>query len=647
MTTLVGTLGSHRGFRLGFLVVAVCFIAVTLFAFVADLGDAEPNPVDFGETTQSGIAAEHQLEFADRGLALPRAQVFYSQYQFVVGYTGVENAVMALQQTGHEQQFGYPIAMYVSDFQGTDLSLTSEGYLEPDAPAGWTDAESAVFVIDSAARTPVGDSVVPFSTEKAAETFVSQYGGEVVDWATLRKSAFDVDDAAVVRDRVDTQHAAADDNVTRAQSIADRDGPTLVVGEDGETAQETIETAPAEATIHFPPGTYTEHVEIDKPLTLSGENATLAGHENGTVITVSADDVTITGITVTGVGNATDSRALAEEAEQREDVEEWEQRSVASYGYGDAGIRIEETSGLYIADVVVESPAHGILLRDVSGSVVERTTVHGNEDPTDGLMGLISIRSPVVVQNSTFDGGLDGIYVHRAHETVIRNSTFLDNRFGVHYMYTSDGLTAENDFRGQTTAGLTVMSTANGHALVANDVRDATRGIAPGGSHSYIAENVIAFNDQGISTSADNSLYERNVIYENDVGMRAGSLQPSNRVVANDVVANDEPATTTSGPLYIWSHDGKGNYWGDADILPTRDSYTPTDPIDGAAHVTEGAVTLASSPAATLLDSFRDATPGMREATIMDTAPRDEPFQPTVLEQLREEAGASGGERDD
>jgi len=135
-------------------------------------------------------------------------------------------------------------------------------------------------------------------------------------------------------------------------------------------------------------------------------------------------------------------------------------------------------------------------------------------------------------------------------------------------------------------------------------------------------------------------VYERNVVYGNDVGFRASSLRPTNRVVNNDIVANDEPVTTSTGPLYLWSHEGTGNYWGGAQVRPGQGSYVPTDPIDGNQHRTGGTATLAASPAARLLNSLRDTTPGIRDATVMDTAPLSEPVRPDVLAALR---GAGDG----
>lgn len=636
MTTVLRMLSRSSRLRHGLLVLALVGIAVAAGAFALDTEGATPDPVAFGETTTTGLAAEDRRVLSDRNLSVPRVEVFYSQYKYVVGYWGVEYAVTSLNQEGHEQQFGYPIAVYVSDFAGTNVSLTDGGYLRTETDPGWVDASAATFVVGSEARTPSGGTVVPFGSEVAAESFATVHGGETADWERVQRRAFDIDDVATVRERVTDRHARADERVASARDRLDRD-PVLVVGEDGDTIQGTIDAAPPNATVRLPAGTYDEKPVVDKPLTLRGESATVRGDGNGSVLRVTADGVAVTGVSVTGVGDRLEPPESVGDDDTATDSGRWDSAVELAYGYADAGIVANGTSDLYVGNVTVETPANGVLLRNADRTVVEGLTVEGADHWSDGLMGLMALRSPVIVQNSTFDAGRDGVYLHRAHGTVVRDSTFLDNRFGVHYMYTSDALTADNSMRRQTSGGLTIMTSSTRHAVVGNDIRNASSAILPTGSRNYFAGNVLAHSGLGIATATDNSLYERNVIYGNDVGLRADSLRPTNRVVANDIVANDRHAETTTGPLYIWTHDGRGNYWGGATGGPGGGAYTPTDPIQGQQHRVTGAAALASSPAMRLIESFRGAAPGMRDATIVDTAPRAQPVQPDVLAALRSE----------
>ena len=634
----------RRALAVGVFVLLVVFVG----AFVLDAEDNRPDPVSFDDTTTLGIPDEDRLALRERGLSVPEVQVFYSQYIYVVGYEGVERAVETLQEPEHEQQFGQPLTIYVTDYSGTDIEVTTEGYLDVTGQSGWVSADEAWFVVGSDARTPVSETVVPFSTESDAQAFAETYGGSVESWSSVRTHDFDLDDAAAVRENVPELHDRADERLAAVQPLLDRDVST-VVGEDEPTVQEAIDSAPADSTVLVPEGTYDEHVEIDQPITLQGENATLQGDGNGTVLEITHDDAAVTGIDITGVGDETRGEPDAEEDEDEHVTEEdtdaggddWESAVETGYGYSDAGIWVVGAEGVYVHDVRIETPASGVLYRDAPEGVVERLAIEGADVPMDGFMGVLSIRSPVVVEDSTFDGGRDGIYLHRADESVIRNSTFVDNRFGVHFMYTSDSLIADNVARGQTSAGITIMTNPARNAVVGNDVQQAVDGIIPGGSRSYIADNIVAHNDRGMMGGTSQSVYEGNVIYGNNLGMRSGSILPSNVIRDNDFVDNDEHASAGIGPLRVWTDEGEGNYWDGAhgDVVgDTLDrSYSPTDPVEKRFHRTDGSRTLGESPAAKALAEIRATSPGLRQGSIVDTAPLAEPANPDVLAALSEE----------
>jgi parallel beta-helix repeat protein len=628
VTVAVGVLlrDPRVGYALG--VVAVLFLAVAVGSFGVSVEETTPDPASFDDALTAGLAGEERFTLAEEDLVVPRAQVFYSQYRYVVGYHGIEHALAEFDQPGHAQQFGYPIAVYVWDFADTGVALSEDGYLHTDEKPGWTDAETAQFVVDSEARTPAGETAVPFSSVAAARSFADRFGGRVVDWTALQDHPFDVDDAAVVRSRVDDQRQSADERVSAARPLADRE-VSVTVGEGAPTIQAAIDAAPPETAVRIPPGTYDETLVVDKPLTLRGESATIRGNGTGSVIRVTGDDAAVVGVSISGVGNRTSADEAAGEGG-------WDETIASAYGYGDAGITVVEANRTYIAGVAIETPANGILLRDVGRGVVERVAVDGTENWEDGFMGVLSVRSPVVVQASTVDGGRDGVYLHHAPGSVIRNNTFRENRFGVHFMYTSDSLIADNVARSQEIAGITIMTDPTRNAVVGNEVRNAKNGIIPGGSRSYVAENVVANNGRGLTTSASNSLYERNVIYGNDLGVRTDTVLPSNRVVGNDFVANAVSVEAGGGPLRIWTHRGDGNYWADAvgRVGGVPGSYSPTDPVDGQSHRTAGTLSLSSSPAATALDAVRDTAPGMRDGDVLDTAPRAEPVRPDVVAAL-------------
>jgi len=621
---------------------------VVVGAFAADAGSARPDPVAFDETVGVGLTMEAEQIARAADASVPRAQVFYSQFRYVVGYAGVDRLAAAIDAPDRARQFGYPLAVYVSDYSPVSVQCDENGLLHTSASPGWTPAGEAHYVVDSDARDPAGPVIVPFSDRADAVAFTERCGGRVTDWMTVRDRPAPADAASAVRGAVDARHDRADRQVAAARERRDRP-VSVVVGRDAPTLQAAIDRAPPNTTVRVPAGTYAGNVTVDKPLTLrgagtraAGGNATvLDGNGNGTVITVAADGVAIVGFEVVGVGNTTvGSPANASQS--------WDAHVRQSYGRSDAALTATNVSGLCVANVSVDTPASGFVLLRTPDAVVEHVSVNGTDYWRDGFMGVIAMYEAVVVQDSTFDGGRDGVYLHRADGTVVRNNTFRDDRFGTHLMYTSNALVADNDARDQLYAGVVVMTDPTGNAIVGNDVRHSNSGILTAGSGSYVARNVVVDTARGITTNAGQSLYEHNVLYHNEVGMTASTIVPSNRVVDNDFVANDRHATAGPGPLRIYTHEGRGNYWSGAYDLgvaggPTlARPYSPTDQVDRRLDRTEAAVVLREAPGVRGLRAFRGTTPGFRSASIVDTAPLSEPANPELLAMARNDTTDGG-----
>jgi nitrous oxidase accessory protein NosD len=208
-------------------------------------------------------------------------------------------------------------------------------------------------------------------------------------------------------------------------------------------------------------------------------------------------------------------------------------------------------------------------------------------------------------------------------------------------MYTSRGTVADNTIR-DVRAGVIIMTRPIENVVVGNDVRDSEYGLVPVGSDSYYARNVLVDNGHGLAVSGHRSVYEENVVAGNAVGVRATTLFPTNWVVRNDIVDNDQQVETGRGPLRTWSRGDEGNYWGslpipDADGDGTLDRpYRPTGPVDGALREQPAAWTVSQAPSVVALRSTGTDLSGLRAAGVVDQSPRASPVQPTVLANVTE-----------
>nr|WP_246066456.1 right-handed parallel beta-helix repeat-containing protein [Halorubrum cibi] len=626
-------------FGRAFLVVAVLAVlagVATAGAYAADPSTATPDPVAYDDAVELGLSSETD-ELMAGSARIPRVQVFYSQLQYVVGYNGIESFATTLDGDRTERQFGYPLVVYVETFDDGNPGVTDGGLFEAERATEWVPADDAAYVVGSAASSPAGETVVPFSERANAERFAAEHGGRVVDWRAVRDRSFDVDSAATVRSMAPARWVEADERIADATAKersgedggGDRVGDVIVVGEDAPTIDAAARAAPPNATVVVPPGTYEETVTVNESVTIAGEDARVRGDGNGSVIAVRAPNVTLSGLSIDGVGNRTRDPEAAREAAEEDGT--WDTNIQLGYGHGDAGILAVDAPGLLVDDVAVETNASGVLLREGSDAVIRDLRVDGSDDWRDGFMGVTGMESRVTVTDSRFEGGRDGVYLHRADGSVIRNSTFVGNRYGTHLMYTGDALIADNAFRNAEFGGITVMTRPSGNAIVGNDVRDSGAGIQASGTRSYVGYNTLADNGLGFSTSARGSLYERNVAVDNEVGAHATTVVPSSRVVANDFVGNDRHAEAGPGALRVWAAGDRGNYWEGANVglhEPGERAYRPTAPVDAALHREPAAAAVRESPAAALLDRLYGTVPGARSGSIVDPSPAPEPYAP-------------------
>jgi nitrous oxidase accessory protein NosD len=560
-------------------------------------------------------------------IIIPRAEVFYSQYRYVVGYYGIGSLVDELNREGNERQFGRPLTIYVTDFAGIDPVVGADGLLKfpahRDRTLPWVKAEEAVFVIDSEARTTGGPAVVPFSSAEAARTFVEAHGGRMVEWAELRTMRFGTLQASRsgMADARANLTAWADETVADQQSLLDRP-VSVTVGSDTADLQTVIDDAPPNTTVRLAPGTHDGNLTIDKPLTIRGSGAEthLNGDGTGSVIRVTAPRVAVADLSITGVGNNTSVSALPGYET------DWDYRVKLGYGYGDAGVEFDSATDSLVHDVEIETPANGVLFRYSHGSVVDDVSVDGTEVWADGFMGVMVFESRVVIQESTFRGGRDGVYTHRSDGLVIRDNRMAGLRFGVHEMYTSNALVANNSVT-DSNVGVIVMTRPVGNMLIDNEVTASRAGLSVAGAASYVAGNTVETNDYGLLVASRRSIYEHNRIVDNAVGIRSSTLIPTNRITANDLLNNDRHVLAVLGPLRIWP----GNYWAGAPGID-RDgdgrlerAYRPSGVVDGRIHRVDATPTLVRSPAVDAIRSLQELVPGLRSTGVLDPAPRARP----------------------
>jgi nitrous oxidase accessory protein len=377
----------------------------------------------------------------------------------------------------------------------------------------------------------------------------------------------------------------------------------------GEAAlQEAVSSAAAHDVLQLGAGTYRGPVVIDRPLTLLGTAGTVIdGGGRGSVITVSAPDVVLRGLTLRNSG--------------------------ASLATEDAGIFVDRQGDkAVIEDNRLEENLIGVYLKGPENAVVRRNTIRGRRDLrlNERGNGVHIWNAPgSIVEDNDIRFGRDGIFATTSRQNVFRNNRFRDLRFAVHYMYTDDSEISGNVSIGNH-IGFAIMYShrlrvfgntsdgdrdhgfllnyANASQFIRNRVRDG------GGKCVFIY-------------NANKNRFHENLFEGCDIGIHFTAGSERNEISGNAFVGNRTQVKYVGTRHVEWSASGRGNFWSDnngfdldGDGIGDR-PYHPNDLVDQILWRHPMAKLLLNSPALHVLRWAQSAFPTLYPGGVTDSAP--------------------------
>jgi nitrous oxidase accessory protein len=334
------------------------------------------------------------------------------------------------------------------------------------------------------------------------------------------------------------------------------------------TLQERIEMAAGGETIRLEAGVHDGPILINKPLALIGEKgAEIRGNGSGNVVTVAADDVTVSGFRIAGSG-----LRLSDD---------------------DAAVFVTGNRAR-IDNCVIADSLHGIYLKKVSGAQILNNRIEGktalalSDEPVEKAIGsstencdttLVSNRRGNGIHQWNCEGNLirgneisearDGIYFSFTNNSRVENNLVHHVRYGLHYMY-SDGNVFENNTFSENAAGAAIMFSKDlvvrGNRFVNNRGHRAYGLIFQSSDRSTLEQNEITENAVGLSFNQCNAnKVIANRVAQNYIGLRVGSNSDDNQFTENIFVRNLHPVETGGSDVSgtRWSVNGVGNFWGD------------------------------------------------------------------------------------
>jgi len=291
-------------------------------------------------------------------------------------------------------------------------------------------------------------------------------------------------------------------------------------------------------------------IDINKPVILVGKKwPVLDGAGKGSVVTINAPDVTISGFVVRGSGDSLDQE--------------------------NAGIVVIAPRATISGNHLQET-LFGIYLRHADGSLIENNEV--------GSLALVLPRrgdgirvwysNDVTIAGNNIDKGRDVVLWYSERLTVSHN-TVTNGRYGLHFMYCDDALIEGNRLL-HNSVGAFLMYSRRMH-LLRNTIA-FNRGPSGYGvglkdmDDALVVDNL--FLDNRIGAHLDNSpreidsigQFRGNVFGYNDIGVNLLPAVQRNQFSDNSFVENQEQVGVAGGGQLQgnwWTVAGVGNYWSD------------------------------------------------------------------------------------
>jgi nitrous oxidase accessory protein len=324
----------------------------------------------------------------------------------------------------------------------------------------------------------------------------------------------------------------------------------LASAQPADLLQARIDAAPRGSTLIVPAGQYAGPIVITGPLRVIADgDARIDGQGIGSVVTIAGDDVRFQGFTVRNSG-----RQVTEEA---------------------AGIKVtgsrHRVEGNRVRDVYF-----GIHIGNGTGTIVADNEIvpgerHGAR-PGHGISAW-HVREAQILRNRV-SHSRDGIYLSFTEHVLVASNTVTDSRYGLHSMYSQHARFEDNEVAGNLLGAALMMS--DSLEFRRNRIRDHRDGSAAYGVllkdiGSLVAEgNTIVANRVGIyaesvfTDATKAAVFTGNLIAGNEVGLALQSTAAltitGNRIAEN--LTDVRPLGRQLSPGMRWTHDGRGNSWG-------------------------------------------------------------------------------------
>jgi nitrous oxidase accessory protein len=308
--------------------------------------------------------------------------------------------------------------------------------------------------------------------------------------------------------------------------------------------QPLLDAAPAGSTLRLEPGLYAGPAVIAKPMALRGRpGAIVDGGGVGTVLSVEADGVTVSGLTLRNSGDRAD--------------------------LVDAGLSLAGSNGV-VDGLVIDDCLYGIRLQQANGNVVRRNRITSKAVPEERRGDAVRVwySTDNLFEANDIVGVRDGFAVEANGNRLVGNSV-RGSRYGVQILQSTRTEVVGNRFDGNAVGVMSIFSEDT--SIEANFIRSG-RDIAGQGvvlkdssrvrvvDNRLLSNSVAVYLDGSPGDPDDVDLFRGNRIAFSGIAVMLHSDLAGNVFEANDFIGNHAEVAVRGGASAskaVW----RGNHW--------------------------------------------------------------------------------------
>ncbi len=311
--------------------------------------------------------------------------------------------------------------------------------------------------------------------------------------------------------------------------------------------QDAIDNAPEGSILKLPAGVYKGSININKPITILGNEAgvIIDGEGEGTVVTINSSFVTLKNLRITGSGNRHDKL--------------------------DAAISMVEGKQCEISDCIIDDSLFGIDMQMISNSIIANNTIT-SKDVDLGLRGdglrlwysndniiknnyLLKSRDMVVwyshgneIVENRGEHCRYSLHFMYAGKNIVKNNHYKFNSVGIFFMYSKDTIATGNTV--QSSLGATGMGIG---------LKDVSNFTLKNNSVIYCAQGL--YIDRSPFEPDTNNWIIGNQLLYNSEAIHFHSLSENNIIQNNTIMGNIEDVVNDSRGAKTNKNDIESNYW--------------------------------------------------------------------------------------